>query len=217
VVLAETPFHAEDGTITNADRRVLRQRPAAVPRGQERPGIAILAALAHALGSTKHLGTVAEIARDMHEHVTAFPAYSSIDAAPGNTRALPTNASYSAKTQPVAAPVAREGILLTVNRSLFTTWAGASIRSEEADQLHREESAWVNPRDAEALGARSGEPIVLTDGTHEVRIALRLEDGVPQGTVYVPHYYDGGAINALFPLEGAGNAQPVRLRALQPA
>ena len=71
--------------------------------------------------------------------------------------------------------------------------------------------------DAEALGARSGDPVVLTDGTHEVRIALRLEDGVPQGTVYVPAYYDGGAIMSLFPLEGAGDAQPIRLHALQPA
>ena len=110
-----------------------------------------------------------------------------------------------------------DGIALTVNRSLFTTWEGASIRSEEADQLHREEVAWVNPRDAESLGARGGETIVLTDGTHEVRIALRLEDGVPPGTVYVPHYYDGGAIMSLLPLEGAGTAQPIRLRALQPA
>ena len=217
VVLAELPFHAEDGTITNADRRVLRQRPAAVARGQERGGVAILAALAHGLGSAKKFATVAEVARDMADHVAAFPAYSTIDAAPGTTRALASNATYSAKTQPVAAPANVEGILLTVNRSLFTTWAGASIRSEEADQLHREESAWVNPRDAEALGARGGDAIVLTDGTHEVRIALRLEDGVPQGTVYVPHYYDGGAIMALLPLEGAGAAQPIRLRALQPA
>ncbi|RLT44251.1 MAG: hypothetical protein DWI58_01400 [Chloroflexi bacterium] len=217
VVLAETPFHAEDGTITNADRRVLRQRPGAVARGQERAGVGILAALAQGLGSTKRFATVSDIARDMHEHVAAFPAYSAIDGAPGNTRALPANATYTAQHQPVAAPVTPVGIALTTNRSLFTSWAGASVRSEEADQLHREESAWVNPRDAEALGARNGEAIVLTDGTHEVRIALRLEDGVPPGTVYVPHYYDGGAIMALLPLDGTGAGLPIRLAALQPA
>ena len=217
VLLAETPFFMEDGTITNADRRVLRHRPGGVPRGQERPGVAILSALAHGLGATRQFATVAEIGRDMHEHVAAFPAYATIDAAPGTTRALPTNVTTTAKTQPVAAAASVEGILLTTNRSLFTSWEGASIHSEEADQLHREEAAWVNPRDAEALGARSGETIVLTDGTHEVRIALKLEDGVPQGTVYVPAYYDGGAINALFPLEGTGAAQPIRLLALQTA
>ena len=219
VVLAETPFHTEDGTITNADWRVIRQRPGAVARGQERAGAAILSALAPALGGAQRFNTVADVARDMHEHVAAFPAYSAIDAAPGQVRALPANATYRAQRQPVAAPAAspHDGIMLTTNRSLFTSWEGASIRSEEADQLHREEAAWVNPRDAEALGARNGDPIVLTDGTHEVRIALRLDDGVPPGTVYVPHYYAGGAIMSLLPLEGAGAALPIRLRALQPA
>ena len=219
VVLAETPFHAEDGTIINADRRVIRQRPAAVARGQERTGVVILSALAHGLGGAQHLTTVAEVARDMHQHIDAFPAYSAIDAAPGHVRALPSDATYTAQRQPVAAPAAPpdHGIALTTNRSLFTLWAGASIHSEEADALHREESAWVNPRDAEALGARNGDTIVLTDGAHEVRVALRLDDGVPPDTVYVPSYYDGGAIMSLLPLEGTGVARPILLRALQPA
>ena len=217
VVLAETPFFMEDGTITNADRRVLRHRPGGVPRGQERPGVAIITALAQGLGSSSQITSVVEIARDMQQHVPDFPAYAAIDAAPGQVRALPASATYTATTQPVAAPATADGLLLTTNRSLFTSWEGASMRSEEADQLHREEAAWVNPRDAEALGARNGETIVLTDGTHEVRIALRLEDGVPAGTVYVPAYYDGGAIMALFPLEGTGAPQPIRLLALQTA
>ena len=29
------------------------------------------------------------------------------------------------------------------------------------------------------------------------RLVTPLEDGVPPGTVYVPHYYDGGAIMSL--------------------
>ena len=38
---------------------------------------------------------------------------------------------------------------------------------------------------------------------------MRLDDGVLPGTVYVPHYYDGGAVMALFPLEGT--AEPLTL------
>ena len=92
------------------------------------------------------------------------------------------------------------------------------MRSEEADKLHREEVATLNPRDAEAAGVRAGDAVVLTDGTHEVRIPPRLDDGVAPGTVYVPHYYDGGAVMSLFPLEGTGPASvTVTLRALQPA
>ena len=111
------------------------------------------------------------------------------------------------------------GLQLIVDRSLYTSWEGASMHSEEADKLHREEAAVINPRDAEAAGVRMGDAIVLTDGTHEVRIAARLDDGVAPGSVYVPHYYDGGAVMALLPLEGGSDATAVtvQIRALQPA
>jgi anaerobic selenocysteine-containing dehydrogenase len=109
-------------------------------------------------------------------------------------------------------------VQLIVGRSLYTSWEGASIRSEEADKLHREEAALVHPTDAEAAGVRNGDTIVLSDGATEVRIAARLDDGIAPGTVYVPHYYDGGAVLALLPLEGASTAPiTVRLRAMQPA
>jgi hypothetical protein len=63
-----------------------------------------------------------------------------------------------------------------------------------------------------------GDAMVLTDGTREVRIVARLDDGVAPGSVYVPHYYDGGAVMSLLPLEGAAGAPViVQLRALQPA
>ncbi len=92
------------------------------------------------------------------------------------------------------------------------------MRSEEADKLHREESAWVNPRDAEAAGIRAGDTIELAGNGVTVRIAARIDDGVAPGTVYVPHYYDGGAVMALWSLQGqAGGLASVRVRALQPA
>ena len=92
------------------------------------------------------------------------------------------------------------------------------MRWEDADKLHREEVVLVNPRDAEAGGLRMGDEAVLTDGTSEVRIAVRLDDGVAPGTVYVPHYYAGGAVMSLLPLDGvASPTAALRLRALEPA
>ena len=118
-----------------------------------------------------------------------------------------------------APAAAVEGIALITGRSLYTSWQGASIRSEEADKLHREESVILNPRNAEEQGIRTGDDVVLTDGTREVRIAAKLDDGVAPGTAYVPQYYDGGAVLAFFPLEGAtaGPTVGIRIRALQPA
>jgi len=47
---------------------------------------------------------------------------------------------------------------------------------------------------------------------------VRLDDGVRPGTVYVPHYFDGGAVMGLYPLGGqASGVASVRVRALQPA
>ena len=43
------------------------------------------------------------------------------------------------------------------------------------------------------------------------------DDGIAPGSVYVPHYYDGGALMRLLPLEGDAAAVGVTLRALQPA
>ena len=223
VAIAEAPFHAEEGTVTNADRRVLRQRPAMAPQGQSRTGIAILGALASGLsgapGGTAAPATTAEVTRAMAAGVPDFPLATLGQG--GRARAIPATgpgaSTPRAERQPVAAPRTAQGIALITGRSLYTSWEGASIGSDEADPLHREESAWVHPADAEALDARDGDTIVLTDGTHEVRIALRLDDGIAAGTVYVPAYYDGGAVMALLPLEGSAPTSTIRMRALQPA
>ena len=107
---------------------------------------------------------------------------------------------------------------IITGRSLYTSWEGASLNYEEADKLHREQAAWINPRDAEAAGVRDGDEVELTNDLGTVRIAVRLDDGVDAGTVYVPQYYDGGAVLALFGLDGlAGGVAPVRIGALQPA
>ncbi len=52
---------------------------------------------------------------------------------------------------------------------------------------------------------------MLTDGAREVRIAARLDDGIAAGSVYVPHYYDGGAVMSLLPLNGTV-ARPVEVQ-----
>jgi predicted molibdopterin-dependent oxidoreductase YjgC len=219
VVLAELPFHAKDGTLTSADRRVIRQRPAAVPQGDERDGVAILMALAGALGATFTYDSPADVMRDIASIVVGYVPYEELEHSPGLVRALPNSQSLSADAQPLpaAGAAAIDGLAIITGRSLFTSWAGASIRSEEADKLNREESALVHPQDAEALGARDGDQAVLSRGDAELRVRIKLDDGIAPGSVYVPHYYDGGALMRLLPWNGDAAAMAVTLRALQPA
>ena len=77
--------------------------------------------------------------------------------------------------------------------------------------------ASVVTRDAEAAGVRAGDTIVITDGATEVRITARLDSAMALGAVYVPQYYDGGAVLALLPADGATGTATGRVRALQPA
>jgi predicted molibdopterin-dependent oxidoreductase YjgC len=219
VVLAEVPFFAKDGTLTNADRRIVRQRPAAGPNREERDGLAILAALAAALGRDLEVTDAAGVMRESATRVPGYVRYAQLQS--GRTRALAGATAGMPQVQPVATGPAQpggEGLQLTTGRTLYTSWEGASMRSEEADKLHREEAALLHPSDAEAAGIRAGDTVVLSDGTNERRITARIDDGVAKGTVFVPQYYDGGAVMALYPLEGAGPASVfVRARALQPA
>jgi predicted molibdopterin-dependent oxidoreductase YjgC len=218
VVLAEVPFFAKDGTITNADRRIVRQRPAGGPNREERDGVAILAALATALGRDLGVSDAASVMDEAAGRVPGYVRYAQIQS--GRTRAIAQPRTRPPQVQPLSPPQpAAAGLVLTTGRSLYTSWEGASLRSEEADKLHREEAVLMHPSDAESAGIRTGDAVVLSDGASEVRITARLDGGVAPGSVYVPHYYDGGAIMALLPLDdGAGSpGVVVRVRALQPA
>ncbi|MDA1241223.1 MAG: molybdopterin-dependent oxidoreductase [Chloroflexi bacterium] len=218
VVVPESAFFAKDGTTTNGDRRVLRHRPAQQPKATSPDGLGTLISIANGLGAALTYTSAADVARDVAAQVQGYPTYEAIAAAPGNTRVV-TEAGLFAKSQPVAAAAARpDGTAVITGRSLFTSWEGASTRSEEADKMHREEAAWVNPRDAEAAGIRAGDTVELTGNGVTVRIAARIDDGVAPGTVYVPHYYDAGAVMGLWSLAGqAGGVASVRVRALQTA
>ena len=223
VVLAELPFFAKDGTITSGDRRITRQRPAAEPRRDERSGIAILVALGSALGGDLPFVTADDVMADVAGRLAEYQPYEALRSA--RTRALPASPTPArTQYQPVSAPAApvaeggAGGLRLLTDRSLYTSWEAASIHSDDADKLHREEAVLINPLDAEPLGIRIGDEVTLAAGSAELRIAARLDDGVAPGTIYVPAYYDGGAVMALFPLGGTpdGTVQ-VQVRALQPA
>ncbi len=209
VVLADLPTYGKDGTCTSADRRVLRLKAALAPLGDEQPAWLSLRELARRL--TGKLSVAAKLEEEspaavMEEIASLAPAYAQARhdrLASGKTRALPLEGPRRVALQDVGAAAGQapaEGRLtLVTGRSLFTSLEGAAIRSPEADKLHREESAQINPADAAALNVGEGEEVVLINGSAEVAIAVSLTDAVPPGAVYVPLYCGGGAVNSLFP------------------
>ena len=107
-----------------------------------------------------------------------------------------------------------DGLILTTGRSLYTSWDAATIHSAEADKLHREEFVEVNPLDAARLGLEEGQEVALADGRVEVAIRVHVTDAVQPGVVFVPLYYDGGAVTALFARDGLLPRVKVAVRAL---
>ncbi len=217
VVLPQAAFHADDGTTTNADGHVFRHHPARKPEQQTVPGLNVLTVLANGLGAHLTYGSAEDVTDAVAAAVAGYPTAAALGTNPGGIR-VAGQPSKSSKQSVGAAPAGGTGLAVVTSRSLYHSWEGSSIRSEEADKLHREEAAWVNPVDAEAARVRDGEVIELANDRGSVRIAVRLDDGVPAGQVYVPQYYDGGAVLSLFGLEGlAGGVAAVQVRALQPA
>ena len=131
----------------------------------------------------------------------------------GVTRALTEGTSYGATLQAVnaAPPSVEDGrMLLTTYRTLYTSLEGASILSEEADKLHREEFLEMNPADAQALGIGQNRPVVVQNGVAALELSAALTDAVPAGSVFLPLYYQGGIVNRLLHADGSPTTVTVR-------
>jgi predicted molibdopterin-dependent oxidoreductase YjgC len=222
VVLPDVPVYAKEGTLTSADRRVLRLRAAVGAPGEARPAWQALVDLGGRLAARLSAGVAFDYdgpASVMEEIAASVPGYAPFryDAQIlwGKNRALDGAAPDRAVVQPVSAevePVEPDGELgLLTGRTLYTSLEGASLHSSEADKLHREEFVEVHPADAADLRLAQGQEVVVRNGKAELALPLRLSEAVPRGAVFVPLYYDGGAVTALLPSED-GAAVPARVR-----
>jgi predicted molibdopterin-dependent oxidoreductase YjgC len=218
VALADLSSYSKDGTYTNADRRVLRLSRGEAPIGDQRDAIELLGGLAAAvsreLGNAPQAMPSATAASVMETASLAVDGYvgahyDRIES--GVTRALPASATM-ARLQAVstAVPASNGRLLLTTARTLYTSLEGASILSEEADKLHREEFLEINPTDAAALGIGQNRPVTVSNGTQTLELSAALTDAVAAGSVFLPLYYQGGIVNRLLPADGSPALVTVR-------
>jgi predicted molibdopterin-dependent oxidoreductase YjgC len=206
----------KEGTYTSADRRILRLRGAVAPIGEARPAWRILtdlgAALAQRLGLDGSAWDYASPAQVMDEIASLLPLYRQApysELESGAQQAFAGLEAQAAVLQPLALEptAAREGLVVTSSRTLYTSWEGAAIHSPEADKLHREEFVEMNGADADALGVEDGQEVVLANERGELTIRAKISDSVMPGSAFVPLYYDGGAVTALFGREDGALAR----------
>ncbi|MDP2948531.1 MAG: molybdopterin-dependent oxidoreductase, partial [Chloroflexota bacterium] len=214
VVLPDVGVLGKDGTYTSADRRIVRLRAAVAPVGEARPAWQILtdlgAVLAQRLGLDASRWNYSGPAQIMEEIAALVPLYRNglrlWRMESGAQQAFEGLAAQAGSLQPVAAEpaAAREGLVVSTGRTLYTSWEGATLHSPEADKLHREESAEINPGDAASLGVEDGQEVVLVNDHGQLTIRARVSESVQPGSLFVPLYYDGGAVTALFGREDGG-------------
>ncbi len=207
VVLPDRGPWSKDGTTVSADRRILRMRLTTSAVGESQETWRILAELGRRLAARLGVGEVrisypnpGAIMDEISSLVPLYrdAAYGTLDS--GQRQLLDGLGPKKAELQPVPPVAAAQGqdFILTTSRSLYTSYEGAAIHSSEADKLHREETVEVNPSDAARLGIGNNDLVVLTNGNGELAMKAHPTEAVQPGMLYVPLYYDGGAIVNLF-------------------
>jgi len=217
VVFADLPSYGKDGSFVSADRRVGRLMRAEAATGDQRDALEVLGELARTLKSSLNkdfdLATSADsLTGEIAAQIEGYKDATVASVASGRTRVLRGSPS-AAQMQPVSltdVPAEHGRLLLTTSRTLYTSLEGASIRSEEADKLHREEFLEINPADAAALGIGQNRPVIVTNGSHELELSAALTDAVAAGSVFLPLLYEGGLVNRLLPAGGAPTTVTVR-------
>ncbi len=221
VVFADVPAISKDGTVTSADRRVLRLKAAQASQGEAQPAWATLSQLGQRL--TSRFGgdesfsyeEASEITEEITKNVPGYDAFHFYGYLGwGKGRAVEDDASGTIALQPVSAPASAPAsngdVALLTGRTLFTSLEAAAIHSPEADKLHREDAVLVNQYDAVELGISTGDGVVLKNGSAELSLKAALTNTVPRGSVFLSSYYDGGAVNTLLPAEN-GSTAPARV------
>ncbi len=212
VILPDTGPYGKEGTVTSADRRVMRLHAATAAQGEAQPAWRILGELGARLAQRFQVGEVrvsyADPAAIMDEMAQVVPLYGDSayrEMESGARQPLDGLGPKTAAPQDVAVAAAPpgDGFVLATGRGLFASYEGAALHSPEADRLHREKFVEMNPADAAALGITDGDQVTLRNSWASLTIRARITEAVQPRCLYVPLYHDGGAVSALFGRTGS--------------
>ncbi len=227
IVLADADVYGKAGSYTTADRRVLRRNAATVPAGAARPALTTLAALGTRLAAERGLNisfagepqaVMAEIAAltplyagSRYDEMLQSSRQQMFDGAAGRPAPQLIQLGDRTTRQPDAL-----GLALMTGRGQFTSLEAAALHRRDADKLHREEYLEVSPEDAQRLGINDGDEVTLQSEQGALTMRARVTDAQPQGAVWAPLLWDGGAVTALLGAEN-GPAPQVQVRVRTPA
>ncbi|HEY8502917.1 MAG TPA: molybdopterin-dependent oxidoreductase, partial [Solirubrobacterales bacterium] len=203
--------HAEkDGTVTHPDGRLQRVRPSASRPGDIRQNIQVLSELASKLGLDTGINSQPTAFAAL---TAAVPFYSSIsdtdiggrgirwqDTQSGAQLPKPDRESEtgSPDTQPARAsadPVSDSPLALGTYRDL---WAGPVTElNPPLKFLTPQQRVEISTADAERLGLKSGERVLVSQGAAALEAEVHVKERVPAGVCFLAEGLTEGNANGL--------------------
>ncbi len=221
VILPASAFAEKDGSFTNTDRMVQRGRAAIKPPGQARQDLWIIMAMAEKLGLHWQYRGVDEVFEEMRSVMPSiagiswerlsradsvtYPCDSAAD--PGQPvvfmdRFPTASGKASIKATQIVAPDETPDpdypFVLITGRQLEHWHTGAMTRRAAVlDAIEPHPTAAMNGQDIAALGLAPADRVAIATRRGRIELALRRDDGVGAGSVFVPFAYAEAAANLL--------------------
>jgi formate dehydrogenase major subunit len=221
VILPASAWPEKTGTVTNTNRQVQMGRPALTPPGDARPDWWIIQEIARRIGLDWHYSGPREVFAEMAglmpslthitwerletENAVTYPCDDAThngnevvfgDGFPrtgGRARLVPATPS-----PPDEIPDQDYPLVLCTGRQLEHWHTGAMTRrSEILDEREPEAAAFMCASELERAGLAAGEKASLATRRGEIEIAIRCDDAVPDGMIFVPFCYAEAAANLL--------------------
>lgn len=226
VVLPATAWPEKTGSVSNTDRMLQLGRAAIAPPGQAMPDLWIIQQIAKRFdlgwnypGENDDVSSVFEEMRQamaaviggiswerLHrEGSVTYPCLSADDpgqptvfmerfaTVDGRATLVPTSLIAANEKPDPAYP-----LILITGRQLEHWHTGSMTRrSRVLDALEPQASASVNGSELARLGLQAGSTVRLRSRRGSLEVALRRDDGTPDGTVFMPFAYREAAANLL--------------------
>jgi formate dehydrogenase major subunit len=201
-VLADVPGLAKDGSITNADRQIIRLRPAIETARDARPAWQHLQDLAQRLSPDSGLafadaGAVLDaIAADDINYVAAAGSRLLRQTRQPLNGARPPEAFLDVAAL-TASESAADSLALVTGRDLYSDREAAAASLPDADRLQRAEFLELHPDDAATRGLGDGDQVTVGGNGASVSATIRLNEDATPGTAFLPLLWQAGAVQTL--------------------
>jgi formate dehydrogenase major subunit len=221
VILPASAFPEKTGSFTNTDRRVQIGRQAVAPPGQARQDLAIIVDMARRLGLDWTYPGPADVFAEMRQAMDSirgigwerleregsvtYPCASEDDPGTpvvftdrfptesGRARLVPATLRFADETPDTEFPM----VLITGRQLEHWHTGSMTRRATVLDAAEPEATASLNGRELARLGVAPGERVSIASRRGAIALRARLDDGVPDGTVFVPFAYAEAAVNLL--------------------